>query len=506
MSVKKFANILKENHKEKKTGILNLVFSEGKRSIFLKEGEIVYVKSEYPEEKLGNILLKQNLITEKELEKALKESKKEDIVLGEYLVNKQKLTSEQLRESLKQLFLLIIEACFLEEMKELNFSEEDISIEKNLFLDVNTGNLVLETFRKINHTDFKEFYEEHKDKKPVLNQKSEFVYSNLHLNPIEGFVLSRIDGKLTLEEIKKIAFTDEETFYKTIFALDFLGLLDFGEEEKEETNRTNLSEDKTQTKKAAEVKMEEQLENSDEFKNHIEQLYLELPTLNYYDLLLVDYDFTKEDLKLQYHRLIKKYHPDSHPELKEIHHKLQAIVSKITEAYNTLKDPYEKKLYDKKMHINIQKNTQKTAKNNLEQNNADKSEPQEDKEELKKTIENYIKAGMFYDAITLLENGCKKYKDDIYFFKTLGNIYFRTPTKLKLAIKYLEKAHSMDRKDAQVLNNLAGAYKKVGFYREAYTYYKKLLAIDPEHKEANEFISEVENKNSILDKIKKLFK
>ncbi len=112
---------------------------------------------------------------------------------------------------------------------------------------------------------------------------------------------------------------------------------------------------------------------------------------------------------------------------------------------------------------------------------------------------------MYYDAITLLENGCKKYKDDIYFFKTLGNIYFRTPTKLKQAIHYLEKAHSMDRKDIDVLKNLAGAYKKVGFYKEAYTFYKKLLAIDPDNMEATRFIEEVEGKGSIFNKFKNLF-
>lgn len=498
MSVKKFANILKKIHKNHISGTLTLIFPQGNRYLYIKEGEILYLKSDYPEEKLGNILVKENLIKEKDLPVYLKKSKDEEVVLGEYLVKNGIITTEQLTQSLKKLFLMIIEACFLEEMKDINFVEQDIIIDKNLFMDVKTGNLVLETFRKINHKDFEEFYNENKSKKPILNNEIIFDYRNLNLNPLEGFVLSRIDGKLTLEEIKKIAFTDETTFHKTIFALDFLGLLDFGDTKNEEVDKPENSEIKTH---AESTNKEEMSQEDKEFIKHVEELYIELPTINFYDLLMLDYNFTQEQLKENYHKLIKKYHPDSHPKLKEINYHLHTIISKITKAYNTLKNPEEREKYNKKMHINPNKKEEPNKNESIKQEIKDNDE----KEELKIRIENFVKAGMYYDAITLLENACKKYRDDIYFFKTLGNIYFRTPTKLKQAIHYLEKAHSMDRKDIDVLQNLAGAYKKVGFYKEAYTFYKKLLAVDPDNIEANKFMEEIENKGSIFSKFKNLF-
>ena len=492
MGVKKFASIVKKIHKNKISGTLTLVFPNGNRYVYIKNGEISYLKSDYPEERLGNILIKQNLINEDELKNYLKKSTEAGTVLGEYLVNEGKVEPEEITQSLKQLFQLIIEACFLEEMKDINFVEKDILINKDLFMEIKTGNLVLETFRKINHKDFETFYNENKNKKPTLNKELIFDFKNLHLNPLEGFVLSRIDGKLTLEEIKKIAFTDEITFYKTIFALDFLGLLDFGETEQGE----NKDKEK-QTGKKEKIKNTEEKE----FLNQIEELYVQLPTINYYDLLLLDYTFEEEELKKNYHKLIKKYHPDSHPELKDQHHKLHSIISQITKAYNTLKDSEKRDKYNQKMHINPFKKETPSEKEQITENIKNTNE----KEELKTKIENYINAGMYYDAITLLENACKKYRDDVYFFKTLGNIYYRTPTKLKQAIHYLEKAHSMDRKDKDVLQNLAGAYRKVGFYKETYTYYRKLLALDPDNSEANKFMQEVESKNSIFDKLKNLF-
>ena len=514
MSVKKFADLLKNIHKNKMSGTLSLVFLKGQRNIYVKNGEISYLKSDYPDEKLGTILINQGLIDEKELEDAIVKSKEKGVVLGEYLIKEKKITNEDLKKSLKQLFLMIIEACFLEDLKDINFVEKDIRIDKKLFMDIKMGNLVLETFRKIDHRDFEEFYKEHKKSKPKLNPDAIFDYKNLNLNPLEGFILSRVDGKLSLEEIKKIAFTEDKKFYKTIFALDFLGLIDFqdNKEEKKQEDKKNEKNHIQQTEQKVkeecyqkEPQEEAENFNIENFLIEVEKLYLDLPTINYYKLLNMEVDFDDlEELRNNYHRLIKKFHPDSHPELKEVHHKLQAIISTITKAYQTLKNKYSRNEYNKKMHITVEKNHSPLNEEKSKPTEVYKSK-EEKKEELKKKIESFVKAGMLYDAITLLENGCQEYKDDLYFFKTLGNIYFRTPTKLKQAIKYLEKAHTMDRKDPDVIKNLAGAYKKVGFYREAYSYYKKLIHIDPDNKEALEFIEEVEGKDNFLSKIKNLF-
>ncbi len=509
MSVKKFSEILKKIHENKISGTLTLIFPKWNRYIYVSDGEISYLKSEHPEERLGHILVKQNLLSENELEEALKKSKESGHVLGEYLVNTGKITVQELQQSLKNLFLMIIEACFLEEMKDINFVEKDIRIDKNLFIEVKTGNLVLETFRKIDHKDFEDFFNEHKNDKPKLSEKIIFDYKNLNLNPLEGFILSRVDGKLTLEEIKKIAFTDEKTFYKTIFALNFLGLLDFGNNDEENYKNKPQTTEKTAQKEIKkeqkQTKESEYSEKNEDFIKEVQKLYINLPTINYYELLSVDYYFEKDELKDNFHKLVKKYHPDSHSNLKEIRHQLQSIIATITKAYRTLRSDYERAEYNKRMHIKPPEEKPKKQEEKKKEEATKQVKQTDPKEELKKQIENFVKAGFYYDAVQLLESACKQYKDDIYFFKSLGNIYYRTPTKLKQAIHYLEKAHKMDRKDTDILQNLAGAYKKVGLYKEAYTYYKKLLSLDPDNPDAKEFLGEVENKGSIFSKFKNLF-
>ena len=62
----------------------------------------------------------------------------------------------------------------------------------------------------------------------------------------------------------------------------------------------------------------------------------------YYKILEVEEDASEEEIKLAYRRLAKRYHPDlnkSDPNAKE-------KFIKLYEAYDILKDPQKRKIYD----------------------------------------------------------------------------------------------------------------------------------------------------------------
>lgn len=63
----------------------------------------------------------------------------------------------------------------------------------------------------------------------------------------------------------------------------------------------------------------------------------------YYDLLGVSRDATPEQLKKAYRKLAIKHHPDKNPNDKETHEK---IFKEVTTAYDVLKDPEKRKIYD----------------------------------------------------------------------------------------------------------------------------------------------------------------
>ena len=65
--------------------------------------------------------------------------------------------------------------------------------------------------------------------------------------------------------------------------------------------------------------------------------------MNYYEILEVSTNASKEVIKNAYRALIKKYHPDSYTGDKEF---AQEKVKEINEAYETLIDDDKRLLYD----------------------------------------------------------------------------------------------------------------------------------------------------------------
>ena len=69
-----------------------------------------------------------------------------------------------------------------------------------------------------------------------------------------------------------------------------------------------------------------------------------------------------------------------------------------------------------------------------------------------------------------------------------------------VAINKLRTLHEKEPKNADVLNLLGYGYRKTGDFDQARDYYLKALAIDPQHRGANEYIGELYLETGQLDK------
>lgn len=63
---------------------------------------------------------------------------------------------------------------------------------------------------------------------------------------------------------------------------------------------------------------------------------------DYYEVLGIDKSASEKELKSAYRKLAKKYHPDANPGDKQSEEKFKEL----SEAYDILKDPEKRKLYD----------------------------------------------------------------------------------------------------------------------------------------------------------------
>jgi len=70
----------------------------------------------------------------------------------------------------------------------------------------------------------------------------------------------------------------------------------------------------------------------------------------------------------------------------------------------------------------------------------------------------------------------------------------------EVAIDKLRTLHEKEPKNADVLNLLGYGYRKTGDFDQARDYYLQALAIEPEHRGANEYIGELYLETGQLDK------
>jgi DnaJ-class molecular chaperone len=67
---------------------------------------------------------------------------------------------------------------------------------------------------------------------------------------------------------------------------------------------------------------------------------------DYYKILNIEKDASEKEIKLAYRKLAKKFHPD----LNKKDPKAKEKFIKLKEAYDTLKDPIKRKIYDQAGH------------------------------------------------------------------------------------------------------------------------------------------------------------
>lgn len=75
-----------------------------------------------------------------------------------------------------------------------------------------------------------------------------------------------------------------------------------------------------------------------------------LDELDYYQLLEIPSDATASTVKLAFHTLSRRFHPDVHRGIEpEIRRELGRIAKRVTEAYSVLRDPRRRRVYDERL-------------------------------------------------------------------------------------------------------------------------------------------------------------
>lgn len=432
-----------------KTGILTLTSGDVKKSVYIQHGDFIFAMSNQPEDRMGDLMLKEKKITKEQYDRSsevvIKTKKRHGTVLVEMGIIK----PQDLVMAVKHYVEHIIVSLFNFRKGVFSFSEAPLPTEEVITLRLSAATLIYHGTKLM--TDIRQIEED------VPNGSAAIGFSR---NPFDLFqdvkydegdkkLLSLIDGKRTIDEIASILKWPREGFLRSIYSLLSTRVIEPAEHHEPFSDITH-----------EDIITEHESSVPSEFEEKIEEMSELYDTQGYYGVLGLRDTATTDEIKSAYYKMAKEFHPDKHFYLpQEMKGKLNQIFSYITAGYSTLIRPDSRKQYDLSFTKRKFSNAE-TARSSFGAGMA------------------YYKKGMFDEAVRSFAEAA--YYDGseskYHFFYGLSQAKI---AKYKQAEKNMAKAIEMDQKNPEYMAEIGHVYLALGLQLRAKKYFERALEIKP---------------------------
>jgi len=479
--------VLKEIHDELKSGELVIKNKDEHRQIYFLNGNIAHISSSHNYDRLGLFLLKENLIKEETLKEALK-LYKEGVLFGEFLVSLNILSKEILEESLKSYQAYLLSKVLFWQDGAFIFMEKQFQPDRR-FLDINFANLLIKASRFLNDEFvLRKFFGEERHFLCFSSNPINLL-QNLSLNSEEYYVLSRITGIISLQELINISAVPKLKVLQTIFALSVAGVLDLLKREEAMERQmevkgfsTDILNIAIEAKEGFEKKLPEKIRTKRQF---IQDLKEKAKEGDFYKLFNLSPGATIQDIYQRYLEYIKIVHPDNSFEegLKDLREDMMELTQLLSKGYQILCNPSSKSAYDS---IYKEAGTEEIISRKMIQREI--------------AHKNFIKAREYIDkedyhsALKLLEEAHRFDPENSEILLALVNIEVKNPNWIKRAsdrlVEYLK-----DKPDFEegwlVLSTL---YLSRGMLHKAKMCVQKVIEMNENNEKAKNLLQELNKK------------
>jgi curved DNA-binding protein CbpA len=201
----------------------------------------------------------------------------------------------------------------------------------------------------------------------------------------------------------------------------------------------------------------------------------------YYQLLGVQSDSTRAQIKHRFYQLARSFHPDHHMERPEWTPRLLLLMDSLNLAYKTLSDEDSKKQYDERLQITgiFRIGKERTERERLAY------------ECLQKARE-CLAAKNFAGAILWLRRAIEAEPESARHRVLLGRSLAAVPEYRGEAIEQFEKAIALDPFNVTAHFQYAQMLEKMKLPGRARFHYEQVLELDREHKESRERLQYLE--------------
>jgi curved DNA-binding protein CbpA len=334
----RLADILIGLQRSLKNGTLRIASGPVEKNIYLKNGDIIFARSNQKHERLGDILLREGRITQAAYDITTKLISMTGKMQGALLVEIKALEAKDLAWAVQHQVEEILLDLFTLSGGTFEFHENVLPAEKIIRLKLPSGQIIYRGLKKT------ECIEQLKD---YLNLPSETIIA-FSLNPLDLFqdisfdeedkkILSCIDGKRNIQDLENLSGLAEATVRRSLSALMSTAIIEPVDRQIPEGG-------------APFEYIISRSEPPPGLVDSIEELQRKCPALDYYSLLGVADSATDGELRTAFYCIAKEYHPDRHFYLDEdIKGKLHNIYAHLIKAYNVLSSREKRTAYDRSL-------------------------------------------------------------------------------------------------------------------------------------------------------------
>jgi tetratricopeptide (TPR) repeat protein len=447
----------------KKTGRLIFRRKEILKYFFFDKGAIIQVKTNQPDERLGEILYKLERIP-KNAHAKIDEYIEPNASIGEVLKTRGVISEEDLAEALAHQVRESILNIFGVFDAELDFQPLDDFVSPGVESRVSVPLLIEYGIRRMQPNPLLKAFLA--PRTPVLGRKT---YAYL-LTLEEKEVLEKVNGTDSAEIILRTLTVPADQFWKSLYLFYCLGVVDLagkGEEAPPPDLKSRL-----QPSVAANKDVPQAIAEVLSFRDM-------LPAMTLYQILDIPKTASDEDVKKAYFQLARKFHPDRFDRMLAAEFKapIDEVFDGITNAYRVLSNKESRRAYDAKSgSVSTQDDVQEQYRR------ADTKFRQG------KTLHGQ---GRFDEAIAYLEEAVRIRKDKGDYFLLLAMCESKLKAYGKKAEQDFLKAMQLEPWNPEAYVGLGLLYKAEGLQTKAIKQLEKALEAEPDHASAREALDEL---------------
>ena len=226
--------VLRTLYVGRRTGVLSFVRGDQRCGVRLRLGHILSADTSVRENRLGEMLVRQGRLSSADHKRAIGFMLRDRRRLGAVLVDMGLLDAAGLEEAVAAHVHDVLKHVFSWTEGSYEFVDEPVDqvFDGDVTLRLSTGELILQAARGVRDPDIVRYNLGDVDRVLSLSSDPLLRYQRISLGPVDGYVLSRVDGTLSAREVVQITPLPPEDVERSLFGLLSTGFLEYTEKGK----------------------------------------------------------------------------------------------------------------------------------------------------------------------------------------------------------------------------------------------------------------------------------